>query len=92
MGGKGSYIEWNNGLADPAGSYKRTFRYAAMGSRPCELTVNGVSAGRLAFADTGSWTAWKTEETAVTFKNGGNIVRITAVGDGPNIDALAVTK
>jgi len=92
MGGKGSFIEWNNVLADTAGSYTLTFRYAAAGSRPCDLTVNGASAGRLAFADTGSWTNWKTETIAVTFKNGGNSVRLTAVGDGPNIDALAVTK
>lgn len=92
MGGKGSFVEWNNVLADTAGDYKLTFRYAAMGSRPCELSVNGTSAGKLNFADTGNWTDWKTENITVTFKNGGNVVRVTAIGDGPNLDALAVNK
>ncbi|MCI0498379.1 MAG: DUF1080 domain-containing protein [Planctomycetales bacterium] len=92
LGGKGSFVEWNNVLADTAGNYTLTFRYAARGSRPCELSVNGASAGKLNFADTGGWTDWKTETASVTFKNGGNIVRVTAIGEGPNLDAMAVTK
>jgi predicted dehydrogenase len=90
MGGAGSFVEWNNVLADKGGQYKLTFRYAAAGDRPCELFVNGASAGKLAFANTGNWTDWKTVDATVTFKNGGNIVRVSALGDGPNIDAMAV--
>lgn len=90
MGGKGSFVEWNNVLADNAGQYKLTFRYAAAGNRPCTLVVNGSEVGRAAFADTRGWTNWQTVDATVTFKNGGNIVRLVAIGDGPNLDAMAV--
>lgn len=90
MGGKGSFVEWNNVLADSAGEYKLTFRYAAISDSPCELSINGTSASQINFAQTGARTTWKTVDATVSFKNGGNIVRLTASAEGPNLDALAV--
>ncbi|MCE5185547.1 MAG: DUF1080 domain-containing protein [Planctomycetaceae bacterium] len=90
MGGAGSFVEWNNVLADTAGKYKLTFRYATPNNRPCELSVNGAAAGTVEFAATKEWTNWKTVDATVTFKNGGNVVRLTSIGNGPNLDAMAV--
>lgn len=93
FGGKGSYVEWDNVLADQAGEYKLTFRYAAEGGdRPCELYINGQKSGVVDFKNTGKWTDWKTVETKVTFKKGGNFVKVVAIDAGPNLDALAVTR
>ena len=92
FGGAGSSLEWDNVLADTNGAYKLTFRYAAMGDRPCELLVNRQPAGKIAFANTGSWTEWKIVDVRVDLAKGGNFIKVVAIGDGPNLDALAVTK
>ena len=93
FGGKGSSAEWDNVLADKAGQYKITFRYAAEGSdRPCELYINGQKSGMVKFAGTGKWENWKTEDVTVTFKKGGNFVKVVAINAGPNLDAMAINK
>jgi hypothetical protein len=93
FGGAGSSVEWDNILADSAGQYKLTFRYAAAGgARPCDVLVNGEKAGRVKFAATKGWSDWNTVDMKVTFKKGGNFVKVVAVGKGPNLDALAVNK
>ena len=93
FGGKGSSAEWDNVLADKAGKYKLTFRYAVEGNdRPCELYVNGKKAGIVKFASTGKWSDWKTEDIDVIFKKGGNYVKVVAINAGPNLDAIAVNK
>jgi hypothetical protein len=88
----GGFVEWDNVLADAGGRFKLTFRYAAAGDRPCELLINGQTAGRIPFADTGSWTSWKTVDITVDLKTGRNAVRVVAIGAGPNLDAMAVNK
>ncbi len=85
-------VEWDNVLADQAGEYKLTFRYAAAGTRPCELYINGQKTGRVDFSSTGGWENWRTVDVPATFKKGGNFVRVVAIGAGPNLDAMAVTK
>ncbi|MBN2211397.1 MAG: DUF1080 domain-containing protein [Sedimentisphaerales bacterium] len=92
FGDAGSYVEWDNVLADRTGEYKLTFRYAAAGNRPCELHINGQKAGILEFSSTGNWKTWQTIEAKAAFKKGGNFVKIIALESGPNLDALAVTK
>jgi hypothetical protein len=92
FGGSGSSIEWDNVLADQAGDYKLTFRYAAAGNRPCDLSINGEKTLVLPFPSTGDWTVWKTIEVQATFKKGGNFVKVAAIDDGPNLDAMAVTQ
>lgn len=93
FGGAVSSIEWDNVLADTAGQRKLTFRYAAAGSnRPCELIVNGKKVGKIAFAKTKNWSDWKTVDMKVNLKKGGNYIKVVAIGDGPNLDALAVSK
>ena len=91
-GDKGSYVEWDNILADSIGEYTLTFRYASAGNRPCELYVNGKAAGKVAFSSTGGWTSWKTVKVKVKFRKGGNAVKVVAIGAGPNLDAVGVTK
>jgi hypothetical protein len=90
--GQGSSIEWDNVLADQNGQYKLTFRYAAANNKSCELYVNSQKVGTLAFAGTGNQTTWQTNETNVTFKKGGNVVKVVAIDAGLNLDALAVNK
>ena len=92
FGGAGSSVEWDNVLADTAGQYTLTFRYATGDSRPCELFVNGQKVGRIDFAATGSWTNWTMADIKVNFKKGGNFVKVVAIGAGPNLDAMAVNK
>ncbi len=93
FGGSGSYVELDNCLGESDGPHTLTFRYAASGSdRPCQLIVNGKEAGTIPFAKTKSWTDWQTVKMKVNFKKGGNFVKVVAIGEGPNLDALAVTK
>jgi hypothetical protein len=92
FGGAGSSVEWGNVLAEKAGEFMLTFRYAASSNRPCELVVNGEKVGRLNFDSTGGWTNWKTIEMKASFKQGGNSVKVVSISDGPNLDAMAVTK
>lgn len=92
FGGSGSYVEWDNVLADENGEYTLTFRYACPANRPCELYINSEKTGVLTFPGTGSWTEWRTLQARATFKKGGNFVKVAAVDAGPNLDAMAVTK
>jgi predicted dehydrogenase len=92
MGGKGSYVEWDNVLADNKGKYRLTFRYASVGNCPCELVVNGEKVATIPFKGTKKYTAYKTVDVNVSLTKGGNYIKVVAVGDGPNLDALAVNK
>ncbi len=92
FGGAGSFVEWDNVLADTEGQFTLTFRYAAASDRPCNLLVNGQTVAQIPFASTGGWTRWQTVDSTVRFKTGRNVVRVVAVGNGPNLDAMAVNK
>ena len=88
----GDFVEWSVTVKS-AGTYRVGFRYANGGStpRPVQLRVNGQDAGTVAFAPTGGWTRWVTEEADVTLRAGANAVRVSAAGSGgPNVDALVV--
>lgn len=91
FGGNGSYFEWHDIHAPSAGTYTLALRYAlGAASRPCEIRVNGASLGNTAFASTGSWTTWATENKTVTLQAGNNTVRLTAstAAGGPNVDKM----
>ncbi len=92
--GSGSSVEWDNILAGEAGQYTLNFRYAAEGSdRPCDLFVNNEKVGVVKFKQTGSWTNWKIEKIKAKFhKGGGNFVKLVAIENGPNLDAISITK
>ena len=90
--GSGGSVEWDNILADNAGEYTLTFRYASVGNRPCELFINGTKEQALKFVGTAGWNSWKTIAVKSTLKKGGNFVKVVAIKAGPNLDALAVTK
>ncbi|MEN8127423.1 MAG: family 16 glycoside hydrolase [Planctomycetota bacterium] len=92
FGGKGSYVEWDNVLADSNAQYTLTFRYAAAKAGPCELYVNNRKTGRIDFAATGGRGKWKTVDVKADLVKGGNFIKVVAIGAGPDLDALAVTK
>jgi hypothetical protein len=72
------------------------FRYANGGAvnRPCNVTVNGVSAGTVAFAPTGAFTTYRTVTLPVNLGTGGGFreVRVTSTtaNGGPNLDQVSV--
>jgi uncharacterized protein DUF4394/alpha-galactosidase-like CBM13-containing protein len=72
------------------------FRYANGGAvnRPCNVTVNGVSAGTVAFAPTGAFTTYRTVTLPVNLGTGGGFreVRVTSTtpAGGPNLDQVFV--
>jgi hypothetical protein len=97
-GVNGSWLEWNNISSTNGGSATLTFTYANASStpanRPCEITVNGVSAGTVTFVPTASWTTWTPVSINVTLKAGNNTIRVTANTStgGPNLDKMDVTQ
>jgi hypothetical protein len=90
--GEGSSVEWDNVLADNNAGCTLKFRYSSVNDRTCELFVNGQKTGTIPFKDTKKWTTWETVDVKVDLKKGGNFIKVVAVGDGPNLDALAVNK
>ncbi|HML74544.1 MAG TPA: DUF1080 domain-containing protein [Anaerohalosphaeraceae bacterium] len=88
----GGSVEWDNVLADTAGQFKLTFRYAASDDRSCDLYINEENVGKLQCVSTGAWTKWQTVEKVVSFQTGRNTVRIATAGSGLNLDAMAVNK
>ncbi|WP_329071760.1 carbohydrate-binding protein [Streptomyces sp. NBC_01429] len=88
------YVEWTVQVP-AAGTYTLEFRYANGGAtdRPLAVTVNGGDSHTVAFASTGSWTAWNRDGLPVTLAEGANTVRATATGSsGGNIDWLGVSR
>lgn len=85
-------MEWDNVLADDAGKFTLTFRYAAADAGPCDLFINGSRVGRVNFAATGGLTNWKTEDISVQLKKGSNVIKVQAIAAGPNLDAMAVNE
>lgn len=79
-----------------AGPQTLIFRYAngSMVNRTCNVTVNGVSVGTVAFPPTGSFTTYRTVTLPVTLAAGGafKAVRITSTtaAGGPNLDKMNV--
>jgi hypothetical protein len=78
------------------GTQTLIFRYSNGGTvnRPCNVTVNGVSVGTVAFAPTGSFGTYKTTTLPVNLGTAGGFsaVRITSTtaAGGPNLDKMAV--
>jgi len=72
------------------------FRYAngSAVNRPCNILVNGVSVGTVAFAPTGAFTTYKTASLTVNLGTGGGFreVRVTSTtaAGGPNLDEIDV--
>ena len=72
------------------------FRYAngSAVNRPCNVTVNGVSVGTVAFAPTGAFTTYSIATLPVNLGTGGGFreVRVTSTtpAGGPNLDEIRV--
>lgn len=88
----GGFLQWSN-VAGTGASATLRFRYAlgASGSRTGQLLINGV-AQNIAFASTGGWTTWVTQDVAAVLTAGtGNTVRLQSNGqDLGNVDQVEV--
>ena len=93
FGGAGSVVEMGNIEIPRYGKYKLTFRYAngTATNKTSKIAVNGQAAGQLNFPGTGGWSTWKTTNPLeVTLKKGINKIRVTSVGEGPNLDKVVI--
>jgi fibronectin type 3 domain-containing protein len=87
------FVEFQNVPSATAGNRTLRFRFANGGTtgRTLNLTINGISAGTVTFAPTGSWTTWTTIDVTKALAAGDNVIRLTASGQsGPNLDSLTV--
>jgi len=79
-----------------AGPQTLFFRYSngSAANRPCNVTIDGVSVGTVAFAPTGSFGTYGTATLPVTFASSSafKAVRITSTTNagGPNLDRMIV--
>mgnify|MGYP003377155771 CR=1 FL=1 len=93
FGGAGSVVELGNVDVPRYGKYKLTFRYAngTATNKTSKIAVNGQPAGQRDFPGTGGWSTWKTTSPLeVTLKKGINKIRVTSVGEGPNLDKVVI--
>lgn len=75
----GASIEWNV-LADQAGTYRLSFRYAN-GSTPRSATAHNLTNGhssQLSFISTGAWNAWQDETFDLYLAEGANKLALEA--------------
>ena len=90
----GTYVEFGDVDGGPGGACSISFRYAngdsAGNDRPCEVAINGVIVGTIAFtALTDDWYTWNLSEVLETECPAGLFtLRLTAIGSGPNVDHL----
>ncbi len=93
FGGAGSIVELGKIDAPRYGSYTLTFRYAngTTVARTSNISVNDQVVGTVPFSGTGGWAIWGTNAINVTLKKGLNKIRVTSIGDGPNLDQIVVT-
>jgi len=94
-GGNATWLEWNNVNVTTAGNYTLAFRYAngTSTNRQCQLIVNGVSQGNIAFNNTGGWATWQNVSSgSVSLNAGNNTIRLTAntSNGGPNLDKMDI--
>lgn len=95
-GGNGTWLEWNNVSVASTGNYTLVFRFAngSTSNRQCQLLVNGVSKGNIAFNGSGGWSTWITvSSTSISLNAGNNTVRLVAntSNGGPNLDKFDIT-
>ncbi len=90
-GGDGTYAEFTNVSGLPS-TGSLTVRYSAENStRGLQLKVNNTTyPAKSSLSPTTSWSQWKTATwTNVSFA-ANNTIRLTAVGNGPNLDELVI--
>ncbi len=88
----GKLIFQNVGVVG-AGTYQTSLRYSNGTSRTLSmpLTVNGTSAGTLAFPPTGSWSDWSTVTASLSLNDGANTIQVTPrPSEAPELDELVV--
>lgn len=93
----GSYVEFPNiDCGADSGTCSFVFRYAngdTVDTRTCQVSINGVVKGNIAFSPNGDWYYWgnsvpfETDCPAAPFT-----LRIIAIEAGPNLDRLTTTK
>lgn len=96
MGGKDSFVEWNNIYSKTAGNHTLLIKYAngSGANRPCELMVNDTVIKNIMFSSYfDDWNYYWIGRVTVPLKSGNNTVRLTAntSNGGPNIDNIAIS-
>ncbi len=87
-------VEWSNIYCATSGTKDVKLRYALeSGTRALDIYVNGTRvSSNVAFAATGSWTAWAEQTVQVPMNSGINTLQFVTTGtEGPNIDSIHVT-
>jgi len=94
FGGAGSIVELGKVNVPRYGSYKLSLRYAngTTANRTSKISINDQVVGSVPFGGTGGWSTWKTNDITVTLKKGANKIRVTSVGEGPNLDQFVLTE
>ncbi|HEV7301051.1 MAG TPA: carbohydrate-binding protein [Tepidisphaeraceae bacterium] len=89
--GANSYVQFDVHRT-AAGDATLAVRYAngSTVTRSVRVTVNNAVVGTLPLGPTGSWTHWATASLTTALREGNNIVRVTAINDGPNLDGLTI--
>ncbi|MGB0523759.1 MAG: carbohydrate-binding protein [Flammeovirgaceae bacterium] len=92
FGGNGTYAQWNVSYA--AGTTADiVVRYSAgSGTRGLKLTVGGVDKGSKTLTNTANWDTWRTVTWSNVTLNAGGTIRLTAVGQGPNVDEFVINS
>ncbi len=93
MGGRGTWLQWNNITAQGDRYLEFTFANGSSSQRTCQLQVNGVTVANLLFPSTTSWQALgKQVVYKVNLPNKTNSIRLTATTEtgGPNVYELNV--
>ncbi len=88
----GKLIFQNVGVVG-AGTYQIALRYSNGTSKTLAmpLTVNGTTAGTLAFPPTGSWSDWSTVSASLPLNDGANTIQVTPqLPKAPELDELVV--
>jgi hypothetical protein len=76
-----------------SGTYTLSWAYSngTTSALKMPLTVNGVSAGDIAFPPTGGWSTWRVAKVQASLKDGGNVVAVTPTAPAaPLLDYLEV--
>lgn len=94
-GSSGTWGEWSAVSVTSSGVKTVDFYYAngSSSNRQCEIIVNGVNAGSIAFVPTGSWTTWDIASVDVNLNAGNNTIRVKAntSSGGPNLDKFELS-
>lgn len=91
--GNGGAVQFNNVMAQTAGTHELTFTYTSGDPRSIQIEVNGSVVGTEALKDSGGWEFVNKWTIDVPLNAGANTIRFSNPSAyGPDIDALIVSR